>query len=188
MRRGIAAVGAMLALALAAGGCTTGHDIVAQANGGGADVVVGTTFFAPGHRAAAPAVTGTLLDRTRYELASDHGHVVVINFWGAWCSSCRVETADLQAVHAATAAAGVRFLGVDIQDSHDAAASYVDAHGVTYPSLFDPPGRTLLGFSAVPPQAIPSTVVIDPAGKIASIHIGSVTHAQLTTMIQRATA
>lgn len=185
----VGAVAAMLGLAASFGlaGCTTGHAAASPPGAdAGADISVGTTFYTSGNRQPAPALTGTLLDGTSFSLAKQQGHVVVVNFWGAWCGSCRVETADLQAVHTATESTGVFFLGVDIQDDHDAATSYVTANHVTYPSIFDPAGRTVLNFAAVPPSAIPSTLVIDATGKIASIHIGAITDKELTGMIAQA--
>lgn len=185
IRRALAT--AAVVATLAAAGCSTGIDAASRSNNS-ADVTVsvGTKTFAPADRVAAPAVTGTLLDGSSFDLASTRGRVVVLNIWGAWCANCRAETADLQAVYAKVAPKGVAFVGIDVYDSHDAATSYVEAHQIAYPSIFDTPGRTLLSLRDVPPQAVPSTIVIDAAGKIASIHVGTVTRDELTDMIAKA--
>jgi peroxiredoxin len=185
-RRFIAA--AALAVTLVTAGCTTGHDAVDQANASGMDVTVGTKTFAPGARMDAPAVTGTLLDGGSFDMAAQRGHVVVVNVWGSWCGTCRIEAADLATVNNAMAAKGVRFVGIDLRDSKDGANDYIASHHITFPSIFDPAGRTLLQFTDVPPQAVPSTVVIDATGKIASVHYGVVTRAELTDMIAKATS
>lgn len=179
------ACGAMIAAA----GCTTGNDAVNQMNGsdnGFVSAATATKIYPTSQRPAAPAVSGTLLDGTKYTLASDRGHVVVLNFWGSWCAPCRKEAADLQSVRAATAAQGVAFVGINIRDETDPANAYDNAHGITYPSIFDPSGRVALQFAQVPPSAIPSTLVIDATGHIAAIHLGSITAKQLTDMITAA--
>ena len=68
------------------------------------------------------------------------------------------------------------------------ATAYEKAHGVTYPSIFDPSGRIALRFTKVPPSSIPSTIVIDKSGRIAAIHVGPVTGAALTEMISKASS
>jgi len=184
----VVAIAALAALVTAAG-CSTGTDAVNQMNGsdnGFVSAAAATKVYPVSQRPAAPAVSGQLLDGTTYALASDRGHVVVLNFWGSWCAPCRKEAADLQSVHAATQASGVDFVGVNIRDEHDPANAYDQAHGITYPSIFDPSGRVALQFAQVPPSAIPSTLVIDATGHIAAIHLGSITAKQLTDMITAA--
>ena len=179
---------ACAALGIAAG-CSTGSDAVNQMNGSDNGFVSGaaaTKVYAANDRPKAPAVSGTLLDGSAYNLASDRGHVVVLNFWGSWCAPCRVEAADIQSVHAATQAQGVDFVGVNIRDEKDAATAYEQAHGITYPSINDPAGRVALQFRQVPPSDIPSTIVIDANGHIAAVHLGSVSADELTSMISAA--
>jgi peroxiredoxin len=182
-------VAVALVMVAALSGCTAGKDAVAARNGGDngfQQVAVGTKIYPVGDRKAAPEVSGTLLDGSSYDLASDLGHIVVINFWGSWCSPCRAEAADLQSVHADTEKAGVRFLGVDIrEDEPGNGVDFVAAKKITYPSLADQSGRVALRFRDVPPQAIPSTIVIDAAGKIAALHIGAISRADLLDMIHQ---
>ena len=74
---------------------------------------------------------------------------------------------------ASTATGRRGFVGVNVRDEQDAAAAFVSAHGITYPSIFDPSGRVTLAFRNVPPSDVPSTIVIDATGKIAAIHLGA---------------
>ncbi len=168
-RRVIATLLAVAALALA--GCSAGRDAV-DANAAGQNRYVPgdgeTRVYPVGQRTAAPAVTGDLVGGGTYDLAAHRGDVVVLNFWASWCAPCRAEASDLAAVAAASKARGVDFVGVNIRDQQDAARSFETAQKVPYPSLFDPPGRTALGFK-VPPNTIPATFVVDRHGRIAAV-------------------
>ena len=68
-------------------------------------------------RPVAPAVSGPLDGGGRLSLAADRGHVVVLNFWGSWCPACRAEAPGLAAADSRFAAAGVRFVGIDVADN-----------------------------------------------------------------------
>jgi peroxiredoxin len=119
----------------------------------------------PDQRPAARDVTGRLLDGGTYDVAAERGKVVVVNFWGSWCSPCRAEARDLQKTYAATKAQGVTFVGVNSRDDRDAAKAF-ERGLVTYPSIYDPDGRVALTFG-VTQVATPSTLILDRQGRIA---------------------
>lgn len=120
-------------------------------------------------RMPAPEVTGTLLDGSQFTLGDWAGKVVVINFWGSWCAPCRAEAPELRAVYEATRASGVEFLGVDVKDQRELAIAFEDRFGIAYPSIFDPRGEVSLQFRNFPVNAIPTTIVIDRSGRVASM-------------------
>jgi thiol-disulfide isomerase/thioredoxin len=172
--------GMVLALvaAVALSGCGSG--------GSSSTASVTTKVYPVGHRVEAPAMTGEqLLGGGTFDLASDRGKVVVLNFWASWCGPCREEAADLQSTYAS---GNVAFVGINTDDQQAAATAFVAAHGITYPSVFDSAGRVMLAFRDVPPSAIPSTIVIDATGKIAAIHLNSITSTELAAMIKDAEA
>lgn len=160
MRRALTAVVALVLLA-SVGACSGGGESACTTN---ADGVIECPV---GERRPAPEVTGELLEGGSFDLASLRGDVVVLNFWGSWCAPCRAEIDDLENMYNATKGQGVEFLGVNGRDDRDKALAF-QAGRVTYPSLFDEGGRLSLDFD-VPPNATPSTIVLDRAGRIAVV-------------------
>ena len=123
----------------------------------------------PAQRAPAPNVRATTLDGDTFDLADNRGETVVMNVWASWCAPCRAEAGELQEVWEEGQGNGVQFVGLNTRDSTVAAQGFVESMGLTFPSIFDPDGRVQLQFSdSLPPQAIPSTLVIDGNGLVAA--------------------
>ncbi|MGH2688670.1 MAG: TlpA family protein disulfide reductase, partial [Actinomycetota bacterium] len=77
------------------------------------------------------ATPGTL---TSAEL---RGSPVVVNVWASWCGPCREEAPVLEAAWRRYRGRGVRFLGVNVQDSQEDAQAFVREFGITFPSVRD---------------------------------------------------
>jgi thiol-disulfide isomerase/thioredoxin len=131
-------------------------------------------------RKAPGTVAGTSLGGRHLSLAADRGKVVVVNVWGSWCPPCRAEADDLVAAARALQPKGVVFLGINSRDPSAAQArAFVRRYDVPYPSIYDPSGKNLLAFhGTLGPTSIPSTVVIDPQGRVAASILGEVTSKQ----------
>ena len=145
-------------------------------------------LYSAGQRTSPGPVAGELLDGGFLELASLRGTVVVINWWGSWCEPCRRESPHLVQAYNATRGLGVEFLGVDVRDSREAAASFVADYGVPYRSLFDPAGRVALAFPQVPPTVVPITVVLDRSGGVAAVFRKVIDTGELEPVIRRVVA
>ena len=179
------AVGAVAAVTLSA--CagsqsdrygTNGADTRYVAGDGSTQVLTGKA------RKPAPKVNGTDLTGKKVSLAQYKGKVVVLNFWASWCAPCRAEAKTLEALYEKHKKSGVRFLGINIKDNRTAALAYERHEKVTYPSLYDQSGQVALGFrETVPPKAIPSTIVIDSAGRVSGRIIGEATYSSLDKLI-----
>jgi peroxiredoxin len=191
MRRVARAVLILAAVAVVGAGCSTGTDAVDQNNGGQNRYVAGngeSQTFKPADRDPAPNVSGQLLSGGHFTLSSLRGHVVVINYWASWCNPCAAEVPDMEKVYNATKAQGVRFLGVNIRDQQDQARAFVKGRGMTYPSLFDPPGRVALAFRDVPPNTIPATIILDKEGRIAAVLRRAVLAGELQPLVDKVLA
>ncbi|WP_460660600.1 TlpA family protein disulfide reductase [Kribbella swartbergensis] len=185
VRRTAFAVAAVLVVA----GCSSGEQ-AAENRQGQTGFVSGSgnvSVFAPAERKPAPAISGTTLDDKPWSLADQAGKVVVLNVWGSWCSPCRKEAPDLVAA-AKELGPSVQFVGLNTRDLDKAPArKFAQEFGVTYPSIYDPSGKLLLGFRGqISASAIPSTLVIDKNGKVAARVIGEVTKQTLVGMVKDA--
>jgi thiol-disulfide isomerase/thioredoxin len=178
--------------AMALGGCSGGAIGQNTAQSSGKSFVsgsFGTTYNAPGSRPAAPQITGTTLTGQKFSLAAERGNLVVLNFWGSWCSPCRTEAPALAALARQFASQPVRFFGVDVRDSPSSAEAFMRTFRVSYPSLNDPGDEIALIFhGTLPPTGIPSTLVIDRTGHIAARIVGGVTYSGLKSLIMKVNA
>jgi thiol-disulfide isomerase/thioredoxin len=149
----------------------------------------GTTVFTPGAGPVAPAVTGPAIGGGKLSLSRLRGHVVVMNFWGSWCTPCRAEAPVLSSLAQRFGHQGVRFLGVDVRDSPASAEAFMRGHHISYPSLNDPAGEVALGFhGTVTPAGIPTTLVIGRDGRITARVVGEVSYSGLRGLIAKAVA
>jgi cytochrome c biogenesis protein CcmG, thiol:disulfide interchange protein DsbE len=103
------------------------------------------------------------------------GTPVVVNFWGAWCGPCRAEAPLLVDAHT-RAGNRVQFLGVDMLDFRDGARAFMQAHGMTYPSVFDPTNSIGLSYGLFSP---PMTQFWDAEGNLVSTARGQISETDL---------
>ncbi len=175
--RGVTAV-CVVVLALVAG-CATGQDAVTE-DGQFTFVSPGgktRLFYAPDERGRVSGLHGESLLREGQEirLSDFRGEVVVLNIWGSWCGPCRAEADDLQAVQDELGDKGVQVLGINVRDDRSSASDFVRNHGITYPSIYDPAGRSLLALDGFPRSTVPATIVLDRRHRVAAIFLTEVT-------------
>lgn len=172
----------MLGLALAGGtsalaGCTSGSGTDAET--GFAEGDGNYTRIEPDQRTKAPELSGVDLQGKKLSTAEAAGKVVVVNVWGSWCPPCRHEAPEL--VKAAEQSKGKAvFYGLNTRDSDPSRAeAFVRNFKINYANFYDPDGELLLGWGQLPPKAIPSTLVLDPQGRVAARILGEVTASTL---------
>ena len=177
-----------VALVLALGGCATGS------TSGGTVVAPGgqtrLVYEPPAIRVPAGDVAGESVAEPGRPLgvADFRGQVVVLNVWGSWCGPCRGEADDLERVATATAPAGVAFLGINVRDDRDAARDFLTNFAVSYPSLYDSAGRSLIGLRGVPRNVVPTTIVLDREHRVAAVFLAAVLDTDLLPVVTRIAA
>jgi thiol-disulfide isomerase/thioredoxin len=177
---------------VALAGCSTGDDAVAQggtfqfvAPGGQTDI-----FYDPPESRGRPGpLAGPELTDPAKTVSLDDftGKVVVINVWGQWCAPCRTEITQLQKVYDKTRRLGVEFLGIDVRDNNrDAARDFIVDRKVTFPSIYDPPMRSMIAFGGrYPTTVIPSTVVLDRQHRVAAVFLRELLAEDLQPVVER---
>jgi thiol-disulfide isomerase/thioredoxin len=183
----------LAALALLVAGCATGGDAVAR--GGQFEFVSpgGQTkifYDPPADRGKVTGIEGESLLEPGHTITLDDfaGQVVIVNLWGSWCGPCRSEADDLQRVADATEADGVALLGIDLRDDRSAASDFITDRGLRWPSIYDPPGRSLLGLRGYPRNVVPSTIVLDREHRVAAIFLTELLDVDLLPVVQRIAA
>jgi thiol-disulfide isomerase/thioredoxin len=108
------------------------------------------------------------------------GHPLVINFFASWCTACAAET-PMVASEARALAGKVQFLGLDENDKTSSALAFIARDRVEYPVVRDEgslQGPYLL-------VGLPTTVFVDPSGRVAGVVQGGMTRGVLRTWINR---
>jgi cytochrome c biogenesis protein CcmG, thiol:disulfide interchange protein DsbE len=115
-------------------------------------------------------------------LAALAGYPVVVNVWASWCGPCRFEFPTLQKLSAAYGKQ-VAFLGVDKQDSNDAAETFLEEAPLSYPSYTDPDQAIARQIGAT--LGLPDTAFYDRHGKLVYLKQGPYTdHAELKADVE----
>lgn len=180
----------VLAVAAAATALTacSGTNAVSQDVGGSRGYQVGDAalrWLPPGQRPVVTGVSGALLDGRPFDLSVWRGKVVVVNFWESDCAPCRVEAQALNQVYLDNRDRGVEFLGVDLRDGRANAVEFARVHHVAYPSLYDPSALVALRFTGLPPNATPTTIVLDRRGRIAARYSSAILYTTLRDVVAR---
>jgi thiol-disulfide isomerase/thioredoxin len=160
-------------------------DASATGSGVNSTGVPGVTTYPARTRLPAPSLVGETLNGQSVSLRSfDTGHIVVINVWASWCAPCRSESPMLAKAAQSLRSEGIRFLGVDEEDSSSHARTFVASTGATYPNLIDKEGSLLRKLTVLPQAGIPSTLVLDVSGRMAARVIGPITSRQLQQIVK----
>ena len=76
------------------------------------------------------------------------------------------------------------FIGINIRDEKEAAQAFECIFGISYPSVQDTQGEIRLAMTQyVPLQAVPTTLVLDKQGRVASRVLGAAEKATLKALI-----
>jgi cytochrome c biogenesis protein CcmG, thiol:disulfide interchange protein DsbE len=111
-----------------------------------------------------PGGTGAYEER----IAQLRGYPVVVNVWASWCGPCRDEFPVLQKL-SARYGKKVAFLGVNSEDSDDAAATFLREEPVPYPSYTDPDKEI---FNSLGGIGFPDTAYYDKSGELVYLKQG----------------
>ena len=131
----------------------------------------------------APRFSLALFDGGRLSLDELKGKVVVVNFWASWCyPACYEEAPVLEQGWRRYKDRGVVVLGVDIQDTEEAARKFLKQFSLTFPNGPDPGGKVSVDYGV---YGVPETFFIDRNGRIRKKHVGAVTDDVFKSEVER---
>lgn len=182
-----------LAAVVVLSGCAAQDPLAQQAaEGSNKNYIAGdgsVTEYAAAERGEPVEIEGALYNGETVSSSAWPGDVTVLNFWYAACAPCREEAPDLVALHEEYQSQGVQFYGVNIRDGKSNAEAFERNFGIPYPSFNDSDGGVLLSMTSyVPPQAVPTTLVLDKEGRVSARILGLADKGTLSALIDSALA
>lgn len=112
-------------------------------------------------------------DGKDYDLASQKGKVILLDFWATWCPPCKVEIPWFIEFQEKYGSQGFIVLGVSVDDPASTLKPFGEKYKVNYPLLVGD-GRDDIkgprGYNAA--WGLPKTLVIGRDGNICKTHIG----------------
>ena len=128
---------------------------------------------------AAPEIDLETLAGGRVKLSALRGRPVVLTFWGTWCPPCKDEFPALVAAHRRYQANGLEILAVNQRDQElntKDVEAFAKEYGVDFTVALDPRGRSRRNYKLI---ALPTTIFVDSAGMIRTVHSGPISVKQL---------
>jgi len=116
----------------------------------------------------APDFKLTALDGKPLTIAALEGKVVFLNFWATWCGPCRAEIPDLIALQDRYKGR-LQIIGLNVDDEQADIQKYVQETGINYPVAMTP-NDVRIQFGGIP--ALPTSFVLDTAGRVVQKHVG----------------
>ena len=110
------------------------------------------------------------MDGAVYRLSDYRGQVVIVNFWATWCPPCREEMPSMQRAWEQLQGEGILMLGINVGEDEDTIFPFTADYPVDFPLLLD---RESAVTGQWPVRGLPTTFVVDPAGRIVYRAIGS---------------
>lgn len=130
----------------------------------------------------APAFDIERLDEPgRLRLEDYRGTPVIVNFWASWCTPCREEMPELDAVDKRYGSR-LAVIGINMQDRPEDARALLAEVGVSYPTGIDTDNAAVTAYEV---SVVPSSLFITADGGFAGRASGKPSAAELDELIQR---
>lgn len=121
------------------------------------------------------------LNGNTHRLSDYKGQGVLLNFWGTWCEPCKREMPAMERQYTAYKNQGIQVIAVNIAQSDFEVRKYVKNLGVTFPVAIDKTKSVMTAYNVKP---LPTTVFINPEGKVQKIIFGEMEETKIATLME----
>ena len=97
------------------------------------------------------------------------GKAVLVDIWASWCGPCRASFPALEHIYRKYQSAGLRVVGISVDDDPAAMAKFLKNHPVSFPTSHDK-GHKLAERLQI--KSMPSSFLVDSQGKVRAVHNG----------------
>lgn len=133
-----------------------------------------STARPPAERQRMPDISMATLDGGDWKLSDHRGQVVLVNLWASWCPPCRSETPGFVKIAGEFRGRGLQVVGINMDEELANAREFVGRYRIPYPTLL-PPRDSFA--NAV--ESLPTTFLVDGAGRVARTYVGAVSERDL---------
>lgn len=131
----------------------------------------------------APLIVGETVDGQTFDLESERGRWVVVNFFATTCIPCIQEHPELVAFDEAHSPVGdAVVVSIAFSDSAKNVEEFFETNGGDWAVLAKDTGRHAVGYGVA---AVPETYLVSPNGIVTSKFTGGITQADLENEIAR---
>jgi cytochrome c biogenesis protein CcmG, thiol:disulfide interchange protein DsbE len=108
---------------------------------------------------------------SKVSLKQLRGKVVLVDFWGTFCTPCKSSFPKLQALNAKYASSGLQIVGISEDEAEDKAKipSFASTYGAKFPIGWDEDRSISQRYQ---PETMPSSFLIDRRGVVRFLHVG----------------
>ena len=130
----------------------------------------------------APDFTLVDLNGEEHRLSDYKGQGVFLNFWGTWCKPCAKEMPAMDRQYEIYKEQGVQVLAVNIAQSDFEVQRFASQYGLDFPIVIDKTKSVMEAYNINP---LPTTLLINPDGKIEQIIRGEMTEQDIAGFMEQ---
>jgi thiol-disulfide isomerase/thioredoxin len=116
-----------------------------------------------------PALKLKDLEGREHALESNHGKVVLVNFWATWCEPCKNEMPSIERLRQSLAKRPFAVLAVNLAEPDARVRAFLAKVPLGFPVLMD---RDAAAAKAWKARMLPATFIVDADGRVRYSHIG----------------